>query len=401
MEQVYSNKLLNANYALLQGSASALFAGLFSNGVIYLMGQGINSKWVGVIFATANLLSVITQPLVARAVDQSKRWSVKQFIFCIAIPVALILLAMVLLQPGLWLLAVLFMISYASVSILTPLVSSIAFLFNSAGYDINYGVCRSMGSLFFGIVSALIGRLLLSFDEDIIIWVTIGIYLFFITMLWFLPVDQVSNKTDINISNGSFATELEEDQVLTKYYPHLLFIAVGSLFFFMFHNIINTYFYHIVLGVGGSEDQMGLALTIGAWVEIPMMLAYKSISQRYSHRQLLYFSGWAFLIKALIFLFATSMTGIYIGMLFQIVSFALYIIASVHYVSERVSNQFRTSGLALLTIGQTLGAMIGNLLGGFFIETFTVKWVLLISVIICVIGTICYYYGLYVKDTTA
>ena len=72
----------------------------------------------------------------------------------------------------------------------------------------------------------------------------------------------------------------------------------------------------------------------------------------------------------------------------QMGSFALYIPASVYYVNEVMEEQDKFKGQALMTGTNTLGGMIGSLLGGFLIDHAGVAVMNLAGLIMAVSGAV-------------
>ena len=76
----------------------------------------------------------------------------------------------------------------------------------------------------------------------------------------------------------------------------MLFVLAAVCFFFA-HNAINDYMIQIITPLGGTEAQMGIAVSCAALLELPTMALIDKIIKKISVKNLLLISGIAFLIK--------------------------------------------------------------------------------------------------------
>ena len=68
-------KLLNFDYACIQGTYWMLYGILSSFASVFLLSRGYSNSEIGVILATANVAAVVLQPLAADLADRSGRVS--------------------------------------------------------------------------------------------------------------------------------------------------------------------------------------------------------------------------------------------------------------------------------------------------------------------------------------
>ena len=69
------NKLLNFEYATIQGFYWMVYATVASFASVYLLAEGYSNSEIGIIMAVANVLAVVLQPLAADLADRSRRFS--------------------------------------------------------------------------------------------------------------------------------------------------------------------------------------------------------------------------------------------------------------------------------------------------------------------------------------
>ena len=77
-----------------------------------------------------------------------------------------------------------------------------------------------------------------------------------------------------------------------------------------------------------------------------------------------------------------------IAAVMQMGSFAIYIPASVYYVNEVMEERDKFKGQALMTGTNTLGGVIGSLLGGFLIDQAGVSVMNLAGLVMAVSGAV-------------
>ena len=144
----------------------------------------------------------------------------------------------------------------------------------------------------------------------------------------------------------------------------------------------------IITNVGGTSADLGRLLAIAAITEIPVMFLFSIIVKHVKSSVLLIISGIFFALKAFGYFAARNIALMTVAAVMQMGSFALYIPASVYYVNEVMEEQDKFKGQALMTGTNTLGGMIGSLLGGFLIDHAGVAVMNLAGLIMAVSGAV-------------
>ena len=147
-------------------------------------------------------------------------------------------------------------------------------------------------------------------------------------------------------------------------YDRFVPFLIGVSGLFVFHSIINTFLAQIMTSVGGKTTDLGISLTIAAAVELPAFLGFSWIITKFKSTTLLIFSGIVYALRSAIFLVASSVLMINIGQLFQAISFAVFIPASVYFINEMMRPEDKVKGQTYVTGLATLGSVIGSIIGG-------------------------------------
>ena len=88
----------------------------------------------------------------------------------------------------------------------------------------------------------------------------------------------------------------------------------------MFHAMTENYLIEIVAPLGGDSGSVGVALFIATAIEAVVLVYFERVRSKISDSWLLKLAGLSFLLKAVLFLFARSVTAIYFIQLLQATS---------------------------------------------------------------------------------
>lgn len=169
---------------------------------------------------------------------------------------------------------------------------------------------------------------------------------------------------------------------------------VGVMLLFHTHMLASNYLYQIIESVGGNSSHLGVASSLAAAVEIPGMILFAKIVEKISCQKLIRIAGMVYAVKFLCFYMADSVTMVYVAQMFQIGSYAIFIPASVYYVSHLFGKADTVKGQSLVTTAITLGTVIASLDGGWIMDHFGVREMLLVAMVIAWIGIALIFAGL-------
>lgn len=155
---------------------------------------------------------------------------------------------------------------------------------------------------------------------------------------------------------------------------------------FVFHNMSNTYIIQMVENIGGDPGGMGNALSLAAFLELPVMAIFPLLKKKFTSHQLLSFSGIIFAAKACAYIFAHDMLGIYFAQTLQIGCYAIYIPASVFYVNEIMAPEDTVKGQSLMVGAGTLAGVFASLLGGVILDRAGVFAMLIVQAVFAAAG---------------
>ena len=368
---------INTRYKAMQGLFWMLFC--VSSGFIslYLQGRGLGNAAIGSVTAFFGILAAFFQPLLGGITDQSSRLTWRRMILILAIPYLLICIAMPLI-PGPWAGALFMGLLILLGNTIMPFINSAHFYYSHAGEYINFGVARGIGSGLYAFFALLIGFLVERFGIEMVPISGILIGVLFIVVVFRMP------PLKETIAEAPIQKKLQKGFLLR--YPPFTFMLLACLLMLTTHNIVNTYLLQIIQSLGGNSSQLGIALAIQAVVEVPVLFGFSKLLKRFRPSSLMLTAAIGFVLKALLYAMSSSVFMVYFIQLAQMISFALFVSASVFYTSEIMAKADQNTGQAYMTSMIAAGTVLGSLSGGWMLELSGMTTMLAVNVIIALVG---------------
>lgn len=279
---------------------------------------------------------------------------------------------------------ILFGLSFFMASNMMPFVNGAGFYYERCGVELNFGLARGMGSLFFSFIAFILGNVFDRFGGNSVIIASLVISTILFISIMLMPY---SCHTDIKLAGEAYIPEMAHSGFM-KRYPRFMGMMVAFLLLMIFHNSTNNYMLQIMQQVGGGSKEMSFALSLSGLVEVPAMLSFVWVKKKASSSTLLLISALAFVAKASGYLLAGAVIGVVLTQLLQSVSFALYTSASVYYAMEQMSGADMLRGQSMISSVSTLGVVLGNVLGGFVIQQLGIRINLWFAFTCAIIGAI-------------
>lgn len=367
--QKINTRLLTLQYCVLQGSYWASFCAIYAFSTVLLLAKGFSSSQIGVTVALGNILGVILQPVFAGIADSSKRISLQKLTALLSAVTAFFFVLVYLLPNIFFGIAACFLLTDTFLQVTQPLVNSVSIYYVNHGISVDFGIARGVGSISYAATSSALGYLIERKSANVIILIGLLFLALIVFALLSMPVLKAENSACHAASEISAGTTVNESlwHFFTRY-KRFTVALLGVTLLFTFHNMTNNYLIQIVQSLGGNSANMGTALSIAAICELPTMLIFSKLLKYFRSNQLLILSGFFFAVKAITYLLAGTVTQFYLAQVFQMGAFALYIPASVYYVNETMESADKFKGQAVMTATNTLGGVIGSLLGGFLLD---------------------------------
>lgn len=384
-------RAINITYSSIQGSYWMHFGVIISFASVFLLHYGYTNSEIGIMLALSSVIAVVVQPVLADVVDRSESLTLTKVVIYISIILILLTVSLYLNGTRGLLLSLTFVLLASLSTSLQPFINSIAFSFTKIGVPINFGVTRSVGSVSYAVLVAILGFSVTKFG--ILAITTAGLVVLFILLSSAFIINSSFEKYTTDYNNTlSLSQDIIKRKINFKEFTirHKFFMvfAFSILFVFFQNAIINNYLIQIIRSIGGDSSQMGSLFSFMAILELPGLFFFSKLRRRFSCQFMLKVAAIAFILKVFLTYIATSVFMIYIAFLFQLISFPIYLSASVHLVDEVMDKGEAVKGQALVTGMMTLSGVFANLIGGFILDLRGPSTLLLLSTILAIFGTL-------------
>ena len=419
--------ILNVEYGGIHAAYWMYYGVVASFNAAFLLARGYTNSEIGIILAVASVLSVLIQPLLADLADRSRRLDVigvSQISTLVLMAAGAGLFLFREKSLPLWLLYVLVS---AGLLALQPLLNSLCFKLEESGHHVNFGICRSCGSLGYALFVILLGVMVEKSGAGILPVageVTLGALLIILVLVkksFFEAmvrkkygenvigvigdyIDITRDEPDTGAAAAAGAIEAgdeagkpveapaaREDINLAEFVRrNRLFVALNlAIIVLFFQNYIaNNYMLQLVEGVGGDAADMGRIFSVMAFMEIPGLFFFEKIAKRFSLESLLIFSAFAFVAKFAVIYIAESVFMLYVAHIFQAVSFPIFLSGMVAYTDGCMSKGEAVKGQSLYTACITVSSVFAGVLGGIMLDMAGPKFMAGVSTISAVAGAV-------------
>ena len=160
------------------------------------------------------------------------------------------------------------------------------------------------------------------------------------------------------------------------------------------HSLINSFWHQITGEVGGNDGDMGGLLAVQAIVELPAMIFFNKLKDKFGTKNLLIMAAIMYSVKAGVTFLAGSVPMLYFSVLFEAFAFAIFIPGGVQLVNEELDERDAVKGQAFITGAITIAYLLSNVSGGLLIDNLGVKMALLAGFIVSSVGSLISFIGL-------
>ena len=387
-----NTKQLNIEYFSLQSLFWMTYCMVVGFSVTYLLSCGYSNSEAGYILASANICALVLQPFFADLADRSKKINAMT-IFLISISIIFVCsIGLFFISVRSVILTLIYVVMITLANAVIAFLTSVQFLMDPSKTKINFGLCRAGGSLFFAILSAAMGILIERIGMK-----SIPTALFIITFLIIILCIYITrHRIHTTYESTNDLTDQKSSTLLVffKENPKFMLLSIAMLFIYYAHAFITNFTISIVRNVGGDHREMGYLIAFMALMELPGMIGFNEISRRFKVSSLLLFSMMMFSVKAIIVWLSPSLMTLAFGFALQVVSFALYIPASVQYANIMIDEKDTVKAQMMFNLMQAGGAVFSSIIGGWLIDFSGISHALLVGAILSCIGTIIAFTGI-------
>ncbi|MFT3983344.1 MAG: MFS transporter [Lachnospiraceae bacterium] len=379
-------------YAAVQAFYWAALCAVLGFAVIGMLEKGYSNSEIGYVMAFSNIVVVVLQPLIANAADKNKRLTLKLIIWFFSFLMTAASVVLLFLATASFLLTVMMAVCIISVLAMQPFINTMSVQLEERGIAVNFGVCRSCGSLSYAFISSIVGILIKTYSYSVVPVTTIFILIGLFFSVGILAGSGSSQALCLQ-NGGDFVKEQKsrQPQGLVQFLftnKRFFFFLIGTMLIFYTHMITSNYLIQIVSAVGGDSSHTGIAASIAAVLELPAMIFFTKLVKRIRCQMLLRISGIFFMLKYLFLFLAKSVGMIYFAEVLQIGAYALFVPASVYYVSRLFGSADMVKGQSMVTTAMTLGSVFASIIGGWMLDACGVHDMQLVAVLLALLGVI-------------
>ena len=383
------NKLLNIEYSCIHGTYWMYYGVISSFASVFLLAKGFSNWNIGVTLAVANVLAVVLQPLIADLADRAKKLSIIGISEILTVMMMVVTAGLFVAGGSMVGLSVIFILLIAWHTVLQPLFNTLTFTLEEAGVHINFGIARSMGSLAYAALVVVLGTIV---ERCGVMSLPVTGEIILVMLLISLVLTKRAYDKG-KASNGNMQKALSEDAEgvqsadaegaqsalcaeeesinliqFIKRNKFFFLVNVGVIGLYFSNSVLNNYMMQIVDVVGGNSEDMGRILSVMAFCEIPTMVCFDWLRKKFSCQLMLKIAAVGFTVKIALCWLANSVTMIFMAQFVQLVSFALFLPAMVHFIDEIMSKGEAVKGQALFTTMVTVTTVISSLAGGAILD---------------------------------
>lgn len=385
-------KELNIKYSMSNFFYFTMFGTMFAFVSVFLLDKGFDNTTIGLTLGLTSMSSVSLQTFLGNYVDKHKELKLQDVMSFVTLIIMAAAAILFFLDSG-WIILLLVVLSFSLTQALTPLLNSMAFLYDEFGIQVNYGFARGIGSLAYALVTIILGYVIERISPG---YLPLFYLLFGILLLLSIRSYRLSDADHLELEVEQATKKRTKKKVASdknfmdfiKEYRKLVFLMIGIIFLFYGHIIINNFFIQVITPIGGTSQTMGIAIFIGTILELPAMMNFNRLANRIPVHRLLKISAVFFLGKHLLTFLAPSLPVIYLAQALQIGAFSVAYPALVQYTQTVIASEDLVKGQSLLASSIGLSNIIASFTGGILLDKIGASNTLFIAVVTTVIGLI-------------
>lgn len=375
-----SAKRVERHYAAVQGTYWAANCSLRGLTAVFLSYHGLTDGQIGYTSSLIYFCTITLSLLLSAWADRHPLSPLKRTVsalFLLALTAAGVLY---LLPLPVLLMMVVYALDCCFHNCADSILNALMMQYVDNGIPARYGWPRGVGSITYATMAWVLGILMERYTPNIILPVFLLMCGLSLVAILTLP-DPGPRKLRESGRKVSYIEMLRSN-------PTLVLLLCACILAGMGQCAGSTFLIRVVEKLGGTSEELGLAMFIQAGVELPAMFASSWLLKRFSARVLLTLSFCAGGLKMLMLALVPSLPLLYGVMAFSVFCFGIFGFASVLFVNSIAGEQEKVRAQSLLSLCYTSGAggILGNLLAGALIGPLGVSNLLLVSAGLCACG---------------
>ncbi|NLC33230.1 MAG: MFS transporter [Clostridiales bacterium] len=375
-------------YGGVQGSfwlAVCAYSGFLT---IYLSSRGFSDSLIGLTSSIMCLLAIFLQLLISSFCDANPNKPLKKIISTGLVACLLFLGVAAWIPMPIALMILFYSLGGGFGSSVNGLLNAQFMQLINAGLPLQFGWPRAMGSVFYAGCALLGGSLIEHYSPAALMPLFAIACLVAIIIIQGMPdANRLPGRTPTVFPAEKGRQKVSLKSILKNNPVFSIFLA-ASVLIYMGQSASYLFLVRVVEHVGGSGKELGTAMFIQAFSEVPMMLLAPLLQKHFRVQNLLIVAFFAYFLRSFTLMIAGSISLIYLAVFFNMFCYGLYGITSVFFVDHlsRPGEKVRTQSLTVLC-GSAAG-IISSLISGLVLENFGLQAMLIMLATVTFLGFI-------------
>ncbi|MFV0519836.1 MAG: MFS transporter [Lachnospirales bacterium] len=259
--------------------------------------------------------------------------------------------------------------------------------------DVEFGTPRSFASLSYALVTLVMGSAIANYGNHLMFIVQMGfLALLFVSVIFLknYPLlkddkEHIEEKEVSSVEQNTFKKAVYD---LSRNRNYIL-LVITAAFLTMSSVCFSTYLSILLEELGGGTKELGISLFIMAIFEIPAMVAFKKIGNRFDLNNILIFSCSVTALKMIIPVIFPSLFSVYLAQVLQSLSYALFVpgIYLAIYKSVKPQNSSFAMSIAI-TIYSSICSTLAVYFAGLVLDTIGIFMLLILLSISAIIALV-------------
>lgn len=377
---------IELTYGGVQGSfwlAACAYSGFLT---VYLSFRGFSDSLIGLTSSVMCLMAIVLQLLISSFCDANPNVPIKKTISAGLVACLFFLGVAAWLPMPIALMIIFYSLGSGFGSTVNGLLNAQFMQLINAGLPLQFGWPRAMGSVFYAGCALLGGMLIERYSPAALMPLFAIACLLAILIIQGMPdANRLPGRTPTVFPSekGSQKTSLLD---VLKGNPVFSVFLAATVLVYMGQSASYLFLVRVVEHVGGSGKQLGTAMFIQAFAEVPMMMIAPMLQKRFKAQNLLTVAFFAYLLRVFILLIAGNISLVYLAVFFNMFCYGLYGITSVFFVDSLSHPGEKVRAQSLTVLCGSVAGIVSSLLSGLVLEGFGLQAMMIMLTTVTSLG---------------
>ena len=339
---------------------------------IYFQELGFSLGTIGLFSALGPMISVLSQPVWGIIGDRTN----KRFVLIILLVGAIVMSLVIPLNPTFVFIVVSLLVYQVFATSQLPIVDAMTLQYLDSK-QLKYSAIRIIASISFGLAAAAAGPLIAGNVARIFYF---NAFFMLITLLFAFFMKPIQ-KTTQKIENGSGSDERSGLKAIVKLLENkvVLCVYLSSFVFGLAMSFTHGFTGLRMIELGATQAQVGIALAIAAFAEIPLFLFIDRVMGKRKPEYILMISGFFMALRMLLMALAGTIFVIYVAQFMHGYGFIMHLYFSILLLHKHSPPHMKATVQTVNSMIRTgLSALVGSLGGGFLAQHLSLQYVFML-----------------------